>query len=127
VNPSQLEILQHSLGCDRFGKSNTPLSDEGDGCFGHYRNRYVTDPKSTCGIAISELVSLGLMRDHGPQAMAAGMHYYSVTQAGLLAMWENSPKPPKLTRSQKRFARYCEVADCFSSFRDFLKYEQAKK
>jgi hypothetical protein len=35
-------------------------------------------------------------------------------------------EPPKLTRSQARFARYREVSDCFESFRDFIKYESLK-
>lgn len=28
----------------------------------------------------------------------------------------------KMTRSQQRYAEYCEVSDCFDSFGDFLKY-----
>lgn len=35
---------------------------------------------------------------------------------------EIQPKP-KLTRSQKRYKRYLQVADCFKSFIDFCKWE----
>jgi len=123
VTPSQLEILQHSLGCDAFGKSKTPLRDEGDGCFGYYRNRYVSEPTPE----LIELVKFGLMADSGPMKIAGGMNVYHVTRHGLETMSLLSPKPPKLTRSQERYRRYREVADCFNSFLDFLKYEQQEK
>lgn len=32
-----------------------------------------------------------------------------------------------LTRSQKRYRRYIEVADCFDSFANFLRYEEGKR
>ena len=44
---------------------------------------------------------------------------------GTPIVWPIKPQP-KLTRSQQRFARYRRVADCFESFKDFLKYEQLK-
>jgi hypothetical protein len=32
----------------------------------------------------------------------------------------------KLTRSQQRYQRYLDVADCFESFRHYLKYEASQ-
>ena len=35
-----------------------------------------------------------------------------------------TPRPaPKLTRGQRRYRKYLEVADCFANFRDFLRHE----
>jgi hypothetical protein len=50
--------------------------------------------------------------------------YYNctVTDAGKVAMLEQSPKPPKLTRSQQRYRRYLD-ADAGASFREWLEWE----
>lgn len=127
MNAEQLHIVQHSLGCDEFGRSTTPMRYENDGCFGYYRNRFVTDPKSEDGQQCEELRRLGFMHSHGEQALAGGMTCYSVTLEGVSAMVQHSPKPPKLTRSQQRFARYRACADCFENFRAFLRYEAHEK
>jgi hypothetical protein len=63
------------------------------------------------------------MIDHGPRKMHGGMHLFSVTPEGDDYIAQHSPQPPKLTRSQKRYAEYLEVADCFESFGDWLKYK----
>lgn len=118
MNANQLHILQHSLGCDQYGRSEHRGADEGDGCFGYYRNRYVSDPEPD----LIELVTFGLLKDHGPQSLAGGMHCYTVTEHGLAHMRLDSPKPPKLTRSQQRWRDYLKVADCFESFGAYLKY-----
>lgn len=34
-------------------------------------------------------------------------------------------KPKKLTRSQKRYRRYLDIGDCFESFIDFCRHEDA--
>lgn len=57
---------------------------------------------------------------------SCGWQVYEVNALGcfLGSPIEGIMKPrPKLTRSQERFARYRKVADCFESFRDFLRYE----
>lgn len=99
LTPEQLHIIQHSLGCDQYGQTKHRGRDEHDGCLGFYRNRYVCGPKPE----IAALVEAGLMVDHGPQSIAGGMHCFSVTRAGVLAMDEQSPAPPKLTRGQERY------------------------
>jgi hypothetical protein len=120
LSAEHLHIIQHSLGCDQFGQSEHRRRDEGDGCFGYYRNRYVSDATSD----LLALCSAGLMKDHGPQTLAGGMRCYCVTPVGIEVMIAESPKPPKLSRSQRRWQHYRKVADCFESFRHFLAYEK---
>lgn len=123
MNPKQLHVLQHSLGCDEFGQYRThgrPHVDEGDGCFGYYQNRFVTDPASDDGKLCGELVALGLMKDHGAQSIAGGMHCYSVTREGVAAMKQHSPKPPKVSRSRARYLQFL-AADLDCTFGEYLK------
>ena len=110
LNAEELHILQHSLGLDRFGRGQS------------YRNRFVTDPANPDGQKIQRLISLGYMADRGAQTLAGGMHCYMVTTAGVEAVALQSPKPPKLTASQRRWQRYRE-ADFFENFRQFLAWE----
>jgi len=37
------------------------------------------------------------------------------------------PVKPKLTRSQERWRRYADVADCFESFRAWLDYDASRR
>jgi len=107
----QLEILQHSLGVDQHGQGKM------------YRNHFCAgaDDEPVC----RELVALGYMRQH---ATTDWLPYFncSVTDAGKQAVRDQSPPPPKLTRSQKRYRDWLEVADLMS-FRDYMRYEQEKK
>lgn len=118
-----LHILQHSLGCDQYGQPEHHGRDEGDGCFGYYRNRYVCDPEPN----LTELVSLGLMSDHGSRPMIGTMHHYSVTEKGLDVMLSLSPKPPKVSKSKARYRRYLSIPECFGNFRQFLAYEKTER
>ena len=122
MNSNQLHILQHSLGCDKYGQSKHRGADESDGCFGYYRNRYVSDPDAD----LNELVTFGLMKDHGAQELAGGMHCYTVTQHGISHMLTDSPKPPKLTRSQRRWQEFRRVSEVFDSFGQWLAYRKAR-
>lgn len=123
MNARHLEIIQHSLGCDEFGQSKTRLRDENDGCFGYYRNRYVCDSGNS---EIDELVALGLMKDHGAQSIAGGMHCYSVTKEGVSVMRKQSPAPPKISRSRKRYLEFLD-ADCGMTFGEFLKWRWSNR
>jgi hypothetical protein len=123
LTPEQLHILQHSLGCDKYGQSKSRGRDEHDGCFGFYRNRFVTDAASEDGKICEEIVAAGLMQSHGPQKLAAGMHCYGVTQAGILVMDEQSPEPPKLTRGQQRYREFLR-SECGESFGEWLKFKR---
>ncbi len=129
MNAEPLHILQHSLGCDQYGRP-TPLGriPNHDDEFGCYRNRFVTDPHSPDGYYCLALVTLGLMRDNGPQRIAGGMHYYSVTQAGYDAMKVASPPPPKISRSKRRWAAYRAIREvCDFTFAEYLRWPRRQE
>lgn len=107
LNKLQLRILQHSLGCDQYGR----------GCSS--RNHFVTDESSDDGRACLELVSLGLMTNDGPRALCGGMSVFHVTINGRSQMRFQSPEPPPLTRSQRRYEEYLR-SDSGASFREWL-------
>ncbi len=102
MTANQLHILQHSLGCDEYGRADRAYRDEGDGCFGHYRNRFISDPDPD----LITLIEMGLMKDYGNQLLFSGMHYYSVTKLGIATMRAESPKPPKISRAKQRYLDY---------------------
>jgi hypothetical protein len=85
-----LEILQHALGVDQYGRGQM------------YRNHFCAGgaDEDTC----RELVEMGYMKTF----TRSYLPYYNctVTDAGRSAMLAESPKPPKLTRSQQRYRRY---------------------
>jgi hypothetical protein len=100
----QLEILQHSLGVDQYGQGQM------------YRNHFCAGggDEHTC----RELVEMGYMATF----TRSYLPYYNctVTEAGKAAMMAESPKPPKLTRSQKRYREFLD-ADTGRSFIEWLK------
>lgn len=105
----RLHILQHSLGVDEFGQGN------------QYRNRFVTGAGSDDYDDCIELVSSGLMtRRDGETLPFGGMDLFHVTDAGKAFVAEHSPKPPKLTASQKRYRAWLD-ADGGLPFGEFLK------
>lgn len=125
MTPEHLHILQHSLGVDQYGCSaHRPNLDDFHGC---YRNRFITTPDCSDGRQCQELVAQGWMQDHGPQRMAGGMHCYTVTDSGYMAMKSASPAPPKKSRSKDRFQRFRESDGVFPSFRAFLAFEKAER
>jgi len=122
MTPEQLHILQHSLGCDKYGLNDHPETNPGPEHYPYYRNHFCGGGKDeeTC----KELVALGFMQQH---ATTEWLPYFncSVTKAGIAAMKEASPKPPKVTRSQQRMRDYRDFADAFDcTFKDFLKIER---
>lgn len=118
LSSRQLEVLQHSLGVDQYGQGEM------------YRNHFCAGggDEDTC----RELVALGYMRlwpHANPETgETPGYPYYncSVTEAGRLAMLQQSPKPPKLTRSQQRYRRFLK-ADTGTSFREWLKWDARRE
>jgi hypothetical protein len=102
----QLEILQHALGLDEFGQGEM------------YRNRFCAggDDEAIC----RELVALGYMQQH-PTTEWLPYFNCSVTDEGKEAVKRESPKPPKLTRSQKRYRAFLK-ADSGLSLREWIKY-----
>lgn len=114
----QLEILQHALGVDQYGQGEM------------YRNHFCAGggDEDIC----RELVVLGYMRlwPHADPTTGEtpGYPYYncSVTEQGKAAMRAESPKSPKLTRSQQRYRRFLR-ADLGCSFGEYMKMETEMK
>jgi hypothetical protein len=111
VTDRQLNILQHSLGVDQYGRGE------------QYRNHFVAggDDITTC----RELVALGYMQESDSYGELSGnMPCFFVSDAGKKAMRDGSPKPPKITAGQKRYHEWLEVADCYPDwkFGDWLKH-----
>ena len=111
INKELLHILQHSMGLDEYGQGTK------------YRNHFCAGGKDEQ--KCRELVVMGLMAENGriSSALSGGNPVFYVTKTGEAAIEEFSPRPPKLTRGQKRYRRYLKVADCFESFKDFLQWE----
>lgn len=111
----ELEILQHSLGIDQYGRGRS------------YRNHFVSSLESEDGKTCLELCRRGLMRQMKSSfsELTGGMPWFMVTSEGIEAVKKESPMPPKKTRSQLRYERYLSVSDCLGfSFREFLYWEK---
>jgi hypothetical protein len=110
LNKRLLEILQHALGLDEYGRGES------------HRNHFCAGGDDVADCA--ELVALGYMRSWRSQ------HYpyfnCAVTELGRAAVLRESPQPPKLSRSQKRYRAWLNVADVYPdwSFGDWLRYKQ---
>lgn len=107
MTPEQLHILQHSLGCDQYGRGTM------------YRNRYVSDPNHN----LESLVRQGWLQDHGSYKEFGGMHFYSVTEPGVTAMKAASPYPPKLNRDKRRYQAFLD-SDSGLRFGEWLKLKR---
>ncbi len=67
------------------------------------------------------LVEAGLMwRKDGATLMFGGDDFFRVTDKGRAFVVANSPLPPKLTRSQRRYQAWLD-ADCNLSFIDYCR------
>ena len=110
-----LHILQHSLGVDQYGQGK------------QYRNHFATEPGSKDFPQCQQLVDLGLMEDLGKNAIWGGMHCFVVTPKGIDSVALESPSPPKISRSKKRYQEYSRLADCFECFKDFLLYDAERQ
>lgn len=111
----QLEILQHALGLDEYGQLPR-------GFHGYTRNWFAAgaDDEPDC----RDLVAAGLMQQH----RTTGVFPYfncSVTDAGKEAVKRESPPPPKLTRSQRRYRRFLD-ADTGLTFREWLRSDWSR-
>lgn len=104
----QLEILQHALGVDEYGRGQ------------QYRDHFAAGGED---IPIcQELIALGYMRQVATTAVFQDFNC-RVTEEGKAAMLRESPAPPVLTRGQKRYRHWLKVSDCFPDwkFGDYLK------
>ena len=106
----QLHVLQHALGLDEYGQGTM------------YRNHFCADGTD---VPICEsLVALGYMRVFAPNASPLPYYNCTVTDAGKEAVLRESPAPPKLTRSQKRYRRFLD-ADSGLTFIEWLKMRRS--
>jgi hypothetical protein len=106
-----LHILQHALGLDEYGQGNA------------YRNHYVASPASAITWAqCMAHVEAGRMVRHEPRDIFGGADCYCfvVTDTGRAYVKEQSPKPPRLTRSQRRYRAYL-AADSGMTFGAWLR------
>ncbi len=115
LTAQQLHILQHSLGCDEYGRRRK----------GSDRNRYVIGPGGDSFDACRLLTDNGLMTDTGPRVGCGGMHLFYVTDKGRKEMFAQSQVPPRLKRSAKRYLEYLD-ADSGLSFGEWLKTKRRK-
>lgn len=115
LTPQQLQILQHSLGVDQYGRG------------ARYRNHFCAGDadEPIC----RSLIALYYMKQHHTTEVFPDFNC-SVTEVGILAMLAESPKPPVLTRSQQRYRQWLRVADIFPDwgFGDWLRnYKRASE
>ena len=106
LTEDQLSILQHALGLDKYGQGQM------------YRNHFCAGGKDED--VCRELVAMGLMRVFAPNASPLPYYNCAITVEGIEAMRRESPKPPKLTRAQKRYREWLRVSDLIG-FGDWLK------
>lgn len=116
MNPQLLEILQHTLGADQYGRGR------------QYRNHFVAGGKDAT--LCEELVGLGFMakstiRGFEGDELTGGMPCYFVTDAGKREMSAKSPKPPKVWRVRRRYLQFLD-ADSSCTFWEWLKTPYAK-
>ncbi|TAM23396.1 MAG: hypothetical protein EPN60_15110 [Nevskiaceae bacterium] len=110
LDPDLLNILQHSLGVDRYGRGQ------------QYRNHFVAggDDVELC----RQLVALGHMTETPAGPLSGGSPCFRVTNQGRRAMSAASPAPPKLTRSQRRYERFLN-ADSGMPFGEWIRSKYA--
>jgi hypothetical protein len=108
LTEKHLHILQHSLGLDKYGQGHP------------YRNHFVTGANTVDYPLCMGLTNRGLMSFATPSALTGGDYCFIVTPAGARYVVENSPKPPKMTATQKRYQDYLR-SDSSLSFIEYLR------
>jgi hypothetical protein len=107
---AHLQILQHSIGADKHGRIVR----------GGGRNHFVTGDGSRDHPLCMALVAAGLMTRRSGSAISGGDDIFHVTDEGKRYVAEQSPPPPKLTRSQRRYQEFLD-SDSGYSFGDWLR------
>jgi len=106
LTPELLHILQHSLGLDQYG--------EGE----QYRNHFCAGGKDI--EKCRALVGMGYMVESDPSELPGRWPFFHVTQEGEEAVAIQSPKPPKLSRSKRRYTLYLD-GDFSESYGEWIK------
>ena len=112
----QLEILQHALGVDQYGR--TPK-----GYTPYTRNHFCAGESDEPDCRV--LIEFGFMDEHLRTAWLPYLNC-SVTKEGIKAMHNSSPNPPQLSRSKQRYQRYLDN-DSGLSFGEWLDTAAARR
>jgi hypothetical protein len=100
ITKNELNIMLHTLGL------TDPCQEES------YRNFFTAGPKHTDTPAILKLIDKGLMKEvKSPSFLREGDQTFVVTEKGILIAREQRPRPPKLTRGQRRYRNYLDWTD----------------
>lgn len=110
-----LDVLQHALGRDAYGRQPHPRANGAD-----YRNHFTAGEGGGCFAACEQAVADGLMVRHAPSELSGGDYVYTVTAKGRDYIAANSPKPPRLSRSAQRYRRWLDE-DSSLRFGEWLK------
>lgn len=113
LTKQQLQFLQHSLGCDQYGRGEMS------------RNHFVTDESGEDGQVCLQLVAMGLMSNDGPRSLCGGMSVFHVTAEGKTVMRSQSPEAPapeKLSRAKQNYLAFLR-ADCGLTFREWMGFK----
>lgn len=103
-----LHIIQHSLGCDQYGRGE------------QYRNHFVTGEYSVDFPICIAATLFGLMKRRSGNPLSGGDDVFNVTPEGKQWMADNSPAPPKLSRSQRRYQAYLDADWFVGNFREWI-------
>lgn len=106
---AEVEALRHALGLDPYG--------QGDLYRAYYVAEYGTDDYTTC----KRLADQGYMVERASSDLTGGAALFLVVDkhAAQTYVVQNSPKPPKLTRSQRRYRAYLR-ADSSLTFKEWI-------
>lgn len=107
LTPEELDALQHSLGLNKYGQGEA------------YRRHYCTDPEGPSTEMCLSLVKKGFMFEC-KISFIGDLRAFIVNEDGEAACRSQSPKAPKLTRSQIRYRRYLR-SDSDLPFIEWLK------
>lgn len=113
MTDKRLQILQHALGVDQYGRGQM------------YRSHFVAGLGGDDYEVCKSLAEDGLMIDHVANEISGGDPVFVVTPAGRKYVTEHSPAPPKLTRSQRRYEAFL-ADDSGMRFGDWLRCRGAK-
>lgn len=113
LSAKQVDILQHSLGLDQYGRGQMR------------RNHFVTGEGSKDHADCMSLVSLGLMSRRANIEIYGGDDLFHVTEAGKRAVVPASPVPPKLSAGKQRYRDYLN-SESSRPFIDWLKWKSSK-
>lgn len=108
-----LELMQHALGLDKYGRGEL------------YRNCFVTGKNGNDYEIIKNLIDLGFMAESNSvgKELLGGSSVFIVTSLGIDYVRKNSPKPTKKTLSHERYIRYLDVKGYMPSFIEFCRYD----